>query len=148
MQESLRIIREKAKKIDINSDVDIKDALRCCIGTKFASRWNDLIVDLSIQSVRCIMRGAGNKKLSVDIKRYAKVEKIPGGSLEDCKVLDGVMLNKDVTHPQMRRLIRNPRVLLLDCNLEYKKGESQTNMEMTEANHMVDALQQEVNEVA
>lgn len=35
------------------------------------------------------------------------------------------MLNKDVTHPRMRRRIENPRIVLLDCPLEYKKGESQ-----------------------
>lgn len=35
------------------------------------------------------------------------------------------MVNKDVTHPRMRRLIKNPRIVLLDCSLEYKKGESQ-----------------------
>ncbi len=99
MQEAIRIIKEKAKKIDIEKDEDIKEALRCCIGTKFAARWADLVVDLSIKSVRCIMRGAGNQKLAVDLKRYAKVEKIPGGLLEECCVLDGVMLNKDVTHP-------------------------------------------------
>merc|ERR1719230_980159 len=29
-----------------------------------------------------------------------------------------------------KRKIENPRILLLDCNLEYKKGESQTNMEI------------------
>ena len=40
------------------------------------------------------------------------------------------MFNKDVTHPKMARRIEKPRVLLLDCNLEYKKGESQTNIEM------------------
>ena len=28
---------------------------------------------------------------------------IPGGSLEDSEVLRGVMVNKDVTHPKMRR---------------------------------------------
>lgn len=39
------------------------------------------------------------------------------------QVLDGVMFNKDVTHSKMRRKIENPRVLLLDCPLEYKKGE-------------------------
>jgi T-complex protein 1 subunit gamma len=44
--------------------------------------------------------------------------------LEECKVLDGVMVNKDVVHPNMRRHIKNPRVILLDCTLEYKKGES------------------------
>ncbi|CAM9122925.1 unnamed protein product [Laminaria digitata] len=41
------------------------------------------------------------------------------------------MFNKDVTHSKMRRRIENPRVLLLDCPLEYKKGESQTNVEVT-----------------
>lgn len=45
--------------------------------------------------------------------------------MEDSRVLRGVMLNKDVTHPKMRRHIVKPRILLLDCNLEYKKGESQ-----------------------
>merc|ERR1711910_87075 len=65
----------------------------------------------------------------IDTKRYAKVEKIPGGTIEESRVLDGVMFNKDVTNPKMKRRIENPRILLLDCNLEYKKGESQTNME-------------------
>lgn len=41
------------------------------------------------------------------------------------------MLNKDVTHPKMRRRIEQPRIVLLDCPLEYKKGESQTNIEIT-----------------
>ena len=67
----------------------------------------------------------------VDVKRYAKVEKIPGGEIENSRVLKGVMINKDVNHPKMRRFIRNPRVLLLDCPLEYKKGESQTNLELS-----------------
>jgi T-complex protein 1 subunit gamma len=40
------------------------------------------------------------------------------------------MFNKDITHPNMRRRIENPRVILLDCPLEYKKGESQTNVEI------------------
>jgi len=60
----------------------------------------------------------------LELKRYAKVEKLPGGTLQECVVLDGVMVNKDITHPKMRRTIRNPRVILLDSTLEYKKGES------------------------
>lgn len=50
------------------------------------------------------------------------------------------MINKDITHPKMRRLIRNPRVLLLDSTLEYKKGESMTNIEMSKESDMTDAL--------
>jgi T-complex protein 1 subunit gamma len=87
-------------------------------------------------------------KLNAEIKRYAKIEKIPGGYLEESRVLNGVMFNKDITHPAMRRNIKNPRVLLLDCPLEYKKAESQTNMEMSKDSDMTDALQQEINEIA
>ena len=56
-------------------------------------------------------------RIEVDVKRYAKVEKIPGGEMEECVVMDGVMFNKDVTHSSMRRKIDNPRVVLLDCPL-------------------------------
>ena len=44
--------------------------------------------------------GSGVKE--IDTKRYAKIEKIPGGTIEDSRVLDGVMFNKDVTHPKGR----------------------------------------------
>lgn len=40
-------------------------------------------------------------------------------------MLKGIMVNKDVTHNRMRRMIKDPRIILLDCSLEYKKGESQ-----------------------
>ena len=39
---------------------------------------------------------------------------------------------QDVVAPgRMRRKIHNPRILLMDCPLEYKKGENQTNVELT-----------------
>lgn len=47
------------------------------------------------------------------------------------RVLNGVMFQKDVVAPgRMRRKIHKPRILLLDCPLEYKKGENQTNVEI------------------
>ena len=37
-------------------------------------------------------------------RKYAKVEKIPGGAIEDSRVLRGVMFEKDVVVPaRMRR---------------------------------------------
>lgn len=121
---ALQVLDDMAVKIDTNDDVQLNHALACCIGTKFAHRWGKLISDLALKATKYVMRGGNINKLNLEIKRYAKVEKIPGGILEDCCVLDGVMFNKDITHPKMRREIRNPRVLLLDSTLEYKKGES------------------------
>jgi T-complex protein 1 subunit gamma len=148
MEEGLKIMKDVAVPIDFNNNEEVQNALLCCIGTKFAARWKNMVVDLAIKSVRCVLKGCEANKLSLDVKRYAKVEKIPGGCLDECEVLNGVMLNKDLVHPKMRREIRNPRIILLDSPLEYKKGESQTSMEMTKDSDMTDALQQEMNEVA
>ena len=85
---------------------------------------------MALKAVRMVtVEDTGRKE--IDIKRYAKVEKIPGGAIEDSAVLNGVMINKDITHSKMRRRIENPRIILLDCPMEYKKGESMTNMELS-----------------
>eukprot|EP01057_Protomagalhaensia_wolfi_P001566 Protomagalhaensia_wolfi_Nauph_80__1565@NODE_1960_length_1265_cov_8_977162_g1535_i0_p1_GENE_NODE_1960_length_1265_cov_8_977162_g1535_i0NODE_1960_length_1265_cov_8_977162_g1535_i0_p1_ORF_typecomplete_len325_score61_88Cpn60_TCP1/PF00118_24/4_8e103ANAPC15/PF15243_6/0_19_NODE_1960_length_1265_cov_8_977162_g1535_i02601234 len=47
----------------------------------------------------------------------------------------------------MRRMIKNPRVVLLDCPLEYKKGESMTNVEITKEDEFEKLLMQEEEEV-
>jgi len=104
--------------------------IKSSIGTKFVVRWSDLMCNLALQAVRTVAKDENGLK-TVDIKRYARVEKVPGGEIEQSCVLDGVMVNKDITHPNMRRRIENPRIILLDCPLEYKKGESQTNMEFS-----------------
>jgi T-complex protein 1 subunit gamma len=133
----------------------MKKIVSSALSTKFSSRWNDKMVDMAIRSVLMVaqpstlssstlssstststststttMQPSTTPVMEVDIKRYAKVEKIPGGEMDDCCVLDGVMFQKDTVHSGMRRRIENPRILLLDTPLEYKKGESQTTMEI------------------
>ena len=47
------------------------------------------VQELALDAVQCVAvdHGAGQKE--IDIKNYAKVEKIPGGTIEDCRVLKG-----------------------------------------------------------
>ena len=83
-------------------------------------RWSRTICKIALDAVQIVSFEQNGRK-EIDIKRYARVEKVPGGAMEDSKVLNGILLNKDVVHPRMRRKIVNPRIVLLDCNLEYKK---------------------------
>merc|ERR1719399_2504879 len=106
-----------------------------------------MISDLALKAVQTVVIVKPDGRKEIDLKRYAKVEKIPGGALTECEVLNGVMFNKDITHPRMRRTIKNPRVLLLDCPLEYKKGESQTNVEVTKEADWEKLLMQEEEEI-
>lgn len=139
LTEALSIIESVSVSVDPTSDEEMLRLIKTSIGTKFVSRWSDLMCNLALKAVRTVARmdehsdvlGATGPQKEVDLKRNARVEKIPGGEIEDSRVLDGVMVNKDITHPKMRRRIENPRIVLLDCPLEYKKGESQTNIEIS-----------------
>lgn len=116
--------------VDVTKTEEVIKIIKSCIGTKFVSKWSDLACKIALEAVQTVSIEDNGRK-EIDIKRYARIEKIPGGSIEESEVLRGVMLNKDIVHPRMKRRIENPRILLLDCNLEYKKGESQTSLEFT-----------------
>ena len=135
LSEALSIIERISVPVDVTNEEEMLALIKTSIGTKFVSRWSEQMCKLALKAVRTVAtveQGSGSQEnKTVDLKRYARVEKVPGGEIESSKVLDGVMLAKDVTHPKMRRRIENPRILLLDCPLEYKKGESQTNIEIT-----------------
>ena len=147
LADALDIIEDVSLPVNINDDKAMYNLISSSIGTKFVARWSEMMCNLALKAVRTVSHDAGGGKKEVDIKRYAKVEKIPGGEIEDSRVLDGVMLNKDITHPKMRRLIKNPRVVLLDCPLEYKKGESQTNIEISKEEDWNRILQIEEEQV-
>merc|ERR1719460_2231858 len=144
LEDSVNLLREKvATPIDLTDKAAVRKVIQSCVGTKFISKWSDLACDIAMDAVKTVTVESSGGKREIDIKRYAKVEKLPGGAIEDSQVLRGVMFNKDVVHPKMKRKLENPRILLLDCNLEYKKGESQTNMEIMKEEDFSKALEAE-----
>lgn len=156
---AMEIMHAQAVHVNVETDVELmKKLVQSSLSTKFSSRWNETMVAMALEAVRIVAQTAKNKPVTatadnddsktsttpssalafapteseVDLKRYAKVEKIPGGEMNDCAVLSGVMFQKEPVNSTMRRRIENPRILLLDCPLEYKKGETQTNMEVSQ----------------
>jgi len=147
LDDGLKMMNELAYQVDVNSMEAMREIVGAAIDTKFVSRWGNLISDLAIKAIQMIAVEKPDGRKEIDHKRFAKVEKLSGGELSQCEVLTGVMFNKDITHPRMRRTIKNPRVLLLDCPLEYKKGESQTNVEVTKEDDWEKLLMQEEEEI-
>lgn len=143
LEDMINVLKDDvATTIDLTNREQVREVIQACIGTKFISGWSDLAVGMAEDAVQTVCLEENGRK-EIDIKRYAKVEKIPGGRIEDSYVLRGIMLNKDVTHQKMRRRIEKPRVILLDCSLEYKKGESMTNVEMLQEEDFTKMLEQE-----
>lgn len=149
LSDALQIIHQVSVPVDIENEEAMIKLIKASIGTKYINKWSQKMCLLALKAVKTVTVQNGDTK-EIDIKRYARIEKIPGGDVEDSEVLDGILLNKDVTHPKMRRYIENPRVVLLDCPLEYKKGESQTNIEITKEedwNRILEIEEEQVRQV-
>lgn len=147
LEDMVTILNEQISiDLDCNDKNKLIQVINSCIGTKFIRRWSELACQIALDAVHIVMLEENGRR-EIDIKRYAKVEKIPGGTIEDSAVLKGVMINKDVTHPKMKRYIKNPRIVLLDCPLEYKKGESQTNIEIMKETDFTKILELEEEHV-
>ncbi|KAJ3092415.1 T-complex protein 1 subunit gamma [Quaeritorhiza haematococci] len=146
LEDALEVLAKVSVSVNTDDRQEMLKLISSTIGTKFVSQWSDLMCGLALDAVKTVALEVDGKR-EVDIKRYARVEKVPGGEIEQSCVLDGVMVNKDVTHPKMRRHIENPRVVLLDCPLEYKKGESKTDVEVTDEAHWARLLEIEEEQV-
>merc|ERR1712137_392975 len=110
----------------------------------FAIRFGNLVSELALDAVKIVCNQLDIGKIDVETRKYVKIEKIPGGGIGDCQVLKGVMFNKDLVDPgKMRRKIYKPRIILLDCPLEYKKGENMIQVEMSEEKDFAALLKME-----
>ncbi len=76
--------------VDLNDRKKLNSLVNTCIGTKFSSRWGNKLVNMAVDAVMKIVNTTAEQKKEVDVKRYVRVEKIPGGELDMCQVLDGV----------------------------------------------------------
>merc|ERR1712004_535161 len=102
LEDSVNLLREKvATSIDLADKVAVRKVIQSCVGTKFISKWSDMACDIAMDAVKTVTIESSGGKREIDIKRYAKVEKLPGGAIEDSQVLRGVMFNKDVVHPKI-----------------------------------------------
>jgi len=142
LDDGMDIMDKYVVNVDTNNREEMIRIVQSAIGTKFINRWGNLFCGIALDAVKTVYLEEDGRK-EIDIKKYVRIEKIPGGEMNDCRLIPGVILNKDITHPKMRRRIENPRVLLLDCPLEYKKAESMMNIEVTKEEHWGQILKQE-----
>lgn len=53
----------------------MKKLIQSSIGTKMVSQWSDLMCNLAYDAVKCVTIEKNGKK-EIDIKRYARIEKV------------------------------------------------------------------------
>ncbi|EFI28703.1 1-phosphatidylinositol-3-phosphate 5-kinase [Coprinopsis cinerea okayama7 len=61
----------------------------------------------------------------MDVRRYVKIKKIPGGMPKDSEYVNGVVITKNVAHKKMARSVYSPRIMLVTFPIEFHRVEGQ-----------------------
>jgi 1-phosphatidylinositol-3-phosphate 5-kinase len=91
------------------------------------TEWETTLLKLALQIARDLTFTAHPQRqgADMDVRRYVKIKKIPGGAPKDSEYVDGAVITKNVAHKSMSRSQRNPRVMLVTFPLEFQRVEGQ-----------------------
>ncbi|XP_072434903.1 1-phosphatidylinositol 3-phosphate 5-kinase isoform X1 [Chiloscyllium punctatum] len=81
--------------------------------------WRDIIVPVVLQVVQTVRPDVKNNDDDMDIRQFVHIKKIPGGKKFDSAVVNGFVCTKNIAHKKMNPHIKNPKILLLKCSIEY-----------------------------
>lgn len=79
--------------------------------------------------VRAILAVADKERKDVNFE-LIKVEGKPGGKLEDSCLVEGIALDKDFSHSQMPKEIKNARIAILTCPFEPPKPKTKLKLQV------------------
>lgn len=91
------------------------------------AEWETTLLKLALQIARDLTFTAHPQRqgADMDVRRYVKIKKIPGGAPKDSEFVDGAVITKNVAHKAMSRSQRNPRVMFVTFPLEFHRVEGQ-----------------------
>ncbi len=142
MDKALEIIDEIAVPIDPTDKETLKKAGITSLSSK--AMIVGAIERLTEMAVDAVLQVAEKKddKWHVDIDNV-KVEKKEGGSLDDTKLVYGIVLDKEVVHPGMPKRVENAKIALLNCPIEVEKTEISAKIHITSPEQMRAFLERE-----
>lgn len=123
-EKAIELLKEIAEKIDPTDKEYLKKIATTSMSSKLTSTNSPELSNVVINAVLSIVEKFDeyNKRFKVDIDNI-KVEKKPGGSIGDTKLINGIVLDKEVVHGGMPKRIENAKIVLLNCPLEIEKTE-------------------------
>ena len=99
------------------------------------------LADLVVEAVRSVAEKV-DTTYKVDLE-HVKLEKKTGASLHESELIKGIVLDKEVVHSGMPRMIENAKIALVDAALEIKETETDAKIEITSPDQLQAFLDQE-----
>jgi len=98
---------------------------------------SDIVVDATSRVAEEI-----NGKTYVDMDNI-QIQKQQGGSIEDCEIVKGIILDKERVHEGMPKQVKNAKIALLNVSLEIKKTEIDAKIQIRDPTQLQAFLDEE-----
>ncbi len=140
-EKAQQVLEEMAEKISPDSKTDLLKVATTSMMTKLVSEDAPYLAELVVDAVRQVAEPTdGVYKVDID---NIKVEKKPGGSLLDTKMISGIALDKEVVHSGMPKSVENAKIALVNSPLEIEKTEFSAEIRISDPTQMQKFLDEE-----
>lgn len=140
---ALETLEKIAIPVDPTDKISIEKVAMTSMASKLVAESREYLAKLTSSAVLKIAEKVGDK-FKVDIDNI-KVEKKPGEALTDTKLIEGVVLDKEVVHSGMQKRVEKAKIALLDASLEIEKTEFDAKINIESPEQMDAFLKQEEN---
>jgi len=140
-KKTLQFLQDIAEKISANDRSILLKVAKTSMQTKLVRKDSALLADLTIKAVLAVANKDG-EKFSVD-EDDIKVEKKAGASIRDSKIIQGIVLDKEIVHGGMPKRIENAKIALINTPLEISKTETDAKINITNPQQLKAFLDEE-----
>ncbi|QQG49392.1 MAG: TCP-1/cpn60 chaperonin family protein [archaeon] len=142
-EKAQKVLEEMAEKVDPASREDLMKIANTSMMTKLVNEDSPHLSRVVVDAILLVAekREAGYK---VDIDNV-KVEKKPGGALTDTKLVQGIVLDKEVVHSGMPKRADEAKVALINSALEIEKTEFSAEIRINDPTQMQQFMDEESN---
>jgi archaeal chaperonin len=141
-QKAIDILRKIAVKIDADDKDFLNKIARTSMASKIVSGNSEYLSSIVVDCIAAVSEKSSSGKITVDMDNI-KVEKKPGGSINDSQIVRGIVLDKEIIHGGMPKKIEKAKIALVNSALEIEKTEFDAKLNINSPDQMQRFLDEE-----
>ena len=140
-EKALEALDQIAVKIDPTDKEFLMKVAMTSMASKLVAEHREYLAKLAVDAILQVAEKT-EEGYRVDVDNV-KIEKKPGESITDTKLIRGIVLDKEVVHPGMPKRVENAKIALLNCPLEIEKTEFDAKINIESPEQMEAFLKEE-----
>ena len=112
-----------------NNYEHLKKAAKTALCSKVVSKYQDKFAEIAVNAIMAVA-DQSRKDVNFDM---IKVEGKVGGNLEETQLIEGIVLDKEMSHPQMSKKVSDASICILNIPFEPPKPKSKYNIDIKNA---------------